>query len=152
MTPRPRLTASSLVVRGAVAEALYEVEFAQPQTAATPPATVPPVFNATAATGPSAATAGPTFVLAECSAARRPDLVRAYLATEAGTEAEMAALTEVNRNAFGACLVPGSQLSVNRFGIRAMLAEGLYRWSLAQRGSPMPAAVPAPAPAPRRRN
>ncbi|MGQ0559824.1 MAG: hypothetical protein ACT4OE_09610 [Sphingosinicella sp.] len=152
---RARRPPSALITRGAGAEARYERDFPPAQAAAPPPATVPPAFRTAEATAPNAAAAGPQFALAECAAARRPDLARTYLATDAGTPVESAALREVNRGALAPC-VPAElrgRLALDPLGIRAMVAEALYRWSLAQRGSAMPAATPpAPEPARRRRN
>ena len=47
---------------------------------------------------------------------------------------------------FGACVPTGTQLKVDRGGVRAMLAESLYRWSVVQRDGPT-----SPWAAPRRR-
>lgn len=133
--PSPIAT-SALLFRGAVAETLYESRFAQPPLARNPAAPASPSFRAAEVAGrDDAAFVTASFELAQCAAPRQPDLVRALLATEPGSEAETAALTALYP-AFGACVAAGTQLRVDKGGIRAMLAESLYRWSVVQRDGP----------------
>jgi hypothetical protein len=76
----------------------------------------------------------------------QPNLVRALLATEPGTDAERTALTALHP-ALGSCVPAGTQLRVDPGGIRATLAEALYRWSVVQRDGPTSAWAAPPAPA-----
>jgi len=146
---RSPIATSALLFRGAIAETLYETRFAQPAAARTPAALASPFFRAADVTGrDDAALLATSFDLAQCAAPRQPDLVRALLATEPGSEAETAALTALYPG-FGACVPTGTQLRVDRGGVRAMLAESLYRWSVVQRDGPTsPWAAPAVAAAP----
>jgi hypothetical protein len=57
----------------------------------------------------------------------------------------MTALTALYPS-FGACVPAGTQLRVDRGGVRATLSEALYRWSVVQRdGATSPWAAPAAA-------
>ena len=140
------IATSALLFRGAVAETLYESRFAQPASARNPAAAAAPSFRAADVNGrDDAAFLTSSFELAQCTAPRQPDLIRALLATEPGSDAETAALTALYP-AFGACVPAGTQLRVDKGGIRAMLAESLYRWSVVQRDGPTsPWAAPASA-------
>jgi len=141
----PVLT-SAPVLRGAVAEALYRARFAQPAAALAPAAAAAPLLLASEVSSrDDAAFLTTSWGLAQCAAPQHPDLVRALLATEAGTDGEMAALQALYPS-FTACVAAGTQLRVDRGGIRAMLAESLYRWSVVQRDGPTsPWAAPAAA-------
>lgn len=146
---QPVLT-SAPVLRGAVAEALYQARFAQPATARTPAAAAAPLALASEFSArEDAAYLTTSYGLAYCAAPQHPEQVRALLATEAGTDAEMAALQALYPS-FTGCVAAGTQLRIDRGGIRAMLAESLYRWSVVQRDGPTsPWAAPAaPAAAP----
>ena len=130
------LATSALVFRGAVAESLYEARFAQPVAARAPAAGSAPVFRAAeVATRQDSALIATSFDIAQCVPPRQPALVRALLATEPASDAEMAALQALYP-AFGQCVTQGTQLQIDRGSIRAMLAESLYRWSVVQRDGP----------------
>jgi hypothetical protein len=147
---RAPLATSALLFRGAVAESLYETSFAQPAAARTPPAAAAAFFRASAAASrEDAAMVSTFFDLAQCAAPREPGLVRALLATEPASDAESAALTALYPT-FGQCVPAGTQLSIDRGGMRAMLAESLHRWSVVQRDGPTSpwAAAPETAAAP----
>ena len=133
---RERIATSVLVLRGALAEAMYERRFAEPPAPRDPPLAGAAFFRAEAATTrDDAAALAPAYDLALCTAARRPDLARALLATEPGAPDEAAALEPLNP-VFVECVTPGTTLNVDRAGIRAILAESLYRWSVVQRDGP----------------
>jgi hypothetical protein len=138
------MTTSALVLRGAVAETLYESRFQQPPAARTPAPGVAPLLRAAdIASRDDAAFITSSFDLGLCTAPAHPDQVRALLATDPGTDAEVAALQALGP-AFTACVARGTQLRVDRGGIRAILAETLYRWSVVQRDGPAsPWAAPA---------
>lgn len=141
---REAVATSALALRGAVAEALYEARFTQPPAPRDPAVAAAPWFRVEAATArDNAATLGPVYALADCSAARDPNLVRALLATEPGDAAENAALQALGPT-WNACVTAGTQLALDRNSIRAILGEALYRWSMVQRdGSASPLAAPA---------
>lgn len=143
---RSPIATSALLFRGAVAETLYETRFAQPAAARNPATGATPFFRAADVAGrDDAALLATSFDLAHCTAPRHPDLIRALLATEPGSDAENAALAALYPG-FGACVPTGTQLRVDRGGVRAMLAEALYRWSVVQRDGPTsPWAAPAAA-------
>lgn len=129
---------SPLLLRGAIAESLYEAQFAQPASPRQPPAQASPLF------GPASAAAradmAAAFGLGDCLAAGHGGLVRALLAADPDSPAEGAALTAMSP-AFGACVPAGTQLNIDPGSLRAIAAESLYRWSLAQRdGAGAPAA------------
>jgi hypothetical protein len=136
---------SPLMLRGALAETLYETQFAQAVTPRDPPAGAAPLFNVEAAA--ARADMAPAFVLGECLAGRHPDLVRTLLAAEPDSPAEGAAIAALTP-AFGACVPAGTRLDIDQGALRAIAAESLYRWSVVQRDG---SAAPAPAPAGSRR-
>ena len=136
---RARLATSPMLLRGALAEALYEARFPQPPPARTPP------LRALASLPADAAAArqdiAPAFALADCAAGRGGETVRALLAAEPDTDAEGVALQALNP-VFAACVAPGTSLSVDRAGLRSLLAQSLYRWAVVQRdGAASPWAV-----------
>lgn len=140
-----QFSTSALVLRGAVAETFYESRFQQPPAARTPPAGVAPLLHASDISGrEDAAFLTSSFELAQCTAPQHPDQVRALLATELGSDAEVTALNALGA-AFTACVPRGTQLRVDRGGIRAILAETLYRWSVVQRDGPTSPLAAAPA-------
>ena len=144
---RDPMATNAALVRGAVAEALYESRFPTAQPAQTPPLAVQPLFRPDQAANRSeAASLVPAFGLAECTSASQSGLVRALLATEPGGPEARAAFAALNP-AFSACVTGGGQIAVDGRTLRGMLAETLYRWSIVQRdgaASPLAAAA-APA-------
>ncbi len=144
---RSPIATSAMVFRGAVAETLYETRFPQAPAARSPAAAAAPFFRpADVAGNENAALLTTHFELGQCVAPAQPDLVRALLATEPGTDAERTALTALHP-ALGSCVPAGTQLRVDPGGIRATLAEALYRWSVVQRDGPTSAWAAPPAPA-----
>ena len=146
-----RLTApistSTAVLRGVIAEALYESRFATPQAARAPPLSAKPLLQVElATTRADAATLAPAYALAECTAARHGEPVRALLATEPGSAAAEAAFQALNP-AFVSCVTGDTRLNVDGRTLRGMLAEMLYRWSVVQRDGPTSPLAAAAAPA-----
>ena len=139
---RDPIAASAANARGAAAEALYEVQFPSVPAARTPAVTAAPLPRPPASEREVAALLAPMYALADCATPRAPDLVRALLATEPDTPAEVGALAALNP-AFAACVPAGTQLSIDQRIMRSFFAEALYRWSVAQRGG---AAAPSAAP------
>jgi hypothetical protein len=134
---RDGLATSPLLLRGALAESLYEAQFAQPPAAATA------LLDGAAAA--EHADVAPAFSLAQCAAAQQPALVRSLLAADPESAAEGQALQALNP-VFSQCVTAGTRVNVDRGSIRALLAESLYRWAVVQRdgaSSPWAAAAPA---------
>jgi hypothetical protein len=124
---RPIVT-SPAIARAAAAESLYEAQFAAPIPARTPSIAPSPM--------PRPAGAAPyAYALAECVAATRSDLILALLASDPATPAEEAALQAFNP-VFESCMTPGVRMEMSSVDLRGMLAESLYRWSVAQRDGP----------------
>jgi hypothetical protein len=130
--------------RGAVAEAVYESRFATPAAARAPALGATPLPRPAAGTDAhTVEVLAPMYALVDCTTPRRPDLVRALLATEPRSPEEAAALTAFNPT-FIACVPAGSQLRIDPRVMRNLFAEGLYRWSVVQRDGPAsPWAAPA---------
>jgi hypothetical protein len=151
----PRCTHSSapvitgvMTMRAAVAEGLYETQFATPVAARSPALGATPLPRPTVGDPAYLAAIATMSGLVDCATPRRPDLVRAILATDPGTPAEstaVLALTETYRT----CVPAGTQLSIDPKLMRFLFAEALYRWSVVQRDGPASpwaaaaAAVPA---------
>jgi len=144
--PRGTFTTSAVMIRGAIAEAVYEARFTAPQAARSPALAARPLLQPTeVASGIDAATLASGYALAECTAAQRPELVIAFLQTEPGSDAAQAAMTALNP-IFVGCVTgpPGTRISLDGRTIRGTLAEELYRWSVVQRDGPTsPWAAPA---------
>jgi hypothetical protein len=141
---RNAITVTPVVLRGAVAEALYESRFATAQAARGPALGVAPLLRAEAATANAEAAAlVPMYTMAQCTAARHGEPVRALLATDPGTPAVQAAVQALNP-AFVDCARGIGNLTVDGRILRGVLAESLYRWSVVQRDGPAsPWAAPA---------
>jgi hypothetical protein len=139
------MTTSVARVRGVLAEAVVERRVPSPVPARSPPLAVRPLLGVELiAPGTDATGLVPAYAMAECTVARRPDLVRALLATVPATDDASAAFAAL-RPTFAACLAGARGLSIDPPTLRGVLAEDLYRWSLVQRdgpGSPL-AAPPA---------
>ena len=147
---RSPLATSAPILRGAVAEALYETRFAEPVAARAPGVGSAAFVRAAAVSGRDDVAMLTTWAeLAQCTVPQQPALVRALLATEASSDGESTALSALYP-AFGQCVPRGTQLQIDRGAIRALLAESLYRWSVVQRDGPTSpwAAAPVTAAAP----
>jgi hypothetical protein len=144
--PRQTFTTSAVMIRGAFAEAVYEARFAAPQAARSPALASRPLLQPSeVANGTDAAGLASGYALAECAAARHPELVIAFLQTEPGSDAAQAAMTALNPTFVGCVTGPaGTRISLDGRTIRGTLAEELYRWSVVQRDGPTsPLAAPA---------
>ncbi len=133
---RDPIATNAAVLRGSVAEALYESRFATAQAAHSPVLAVQPLFRPDQASNrDTAASLAPAYALAECTAAGHGELVRGLLATEPGSPEAQAAFNALNP-AFSACVSGNTQIAVDGRTLRGMLAENLYRWSVVQRDGP----------------
>lgn len=147
----PIVTAAFLF-RGAVAEALYEAQFATPAAAPNPALRVTPGQLGPEVPAEVSGAITSSMTLSDCSVASQPDAIRTVLATEVSSEAELASLQSLGP-ILSRCVAAGGTLSADRTILRITLAESLYRWSAVQRdGATSPwamatatAAAPAPA-------
>lgn len=134
-----------MTMRAAVAEALYESQFATPVAARSPALGATPLIRPTEGDAAFLAAIGTMSGLVDCATPRQPDLVRAILATDPGTPAESTAVMALTTT-YQACVPAGTQLSIDPKLMRFLFAEALYRWSVVQRDGPAsPWAAPAAA-------
>ena len=144
---REPILTPAYVVRGAIAETLYELQFATPPAARTPALAAAPLTRpGLDLPAETVQQLQPMYALADCSAGRQPDLARAVLATEPRSAAEGPAFAAMHP-AFGSCVPAGTQLSYDPRFMRVFLAEALYRWAVVQRDGPASPWAAAPAPA-----
>jgi hypothetical protein len=144
-----RFSATVIQLRAAVIDHLYAQQFATARAPRTPPLAVAPLLRVDQARSRSEAEPlAATYTLLECVTAAHPDLIRAYLATPAGSEAEQAGFRALFPG-LAACLpANGSrQLALGGTRLRGVLAEMLYRWSVVQRDGPTSPFAAAPTPA-----
>jgi hypothetical protein len=140
------LATQIVMLRGALAESLYETRFAAPVAARTPALGAVPLARPTELDAATLAMISPMYQLADCATPRQPDLARAVLATDPGTPAEAAAVAALN-DTFRACVPAGSQLRIDPKFLRFLFAESLYRWSVVQRDGSASAWAASAAPA-----
>ena len=128
--------ATGVVLRGAIAQVLYEEKFAARAPVAKPTA----VLRAYdwPKTGETAAQLATIYSFADCFVAAQPAGVRQLVLTAPGSAEESAALRALSPN-FASCLVKDVTFNTNRETMRAVLTESLHRWSVAQAN-----AAPAP--------
>jgi hypothetical protein len=121
--------ATGVVLRGAIAQALYEEKFAARAPDANP--TAVPLAHDWPATGETAAQLATIYSFADCFVAAQPASVRQLVLTVPGSAEESAALRAMRPN-FASCLVKDVTFNTNRETMRAVLTESLHRWSVAQ--------------------
>lgn len=107
------------LVRGAVAEAIYNRARTQPRTAAALP------FEGQR-DGPDRA--GAAAGVAQCAVRRSPLLAHAVVSANAGSQRERQALLAL-RDTFMGCLPAGTRLTASRLLMRTLIAEQLYHAS-----------------------
>jgi hypothetical protein len=123
------MAATGVVLRGALAQVLYEERFGpKPPTVAA--AVAPPPFE-WPAKGQTSAQLATIYDFAGCVVAADPVGARNLVLAIPGSDDESAALRTL-RPRFAPCLVRDVTFNTNRETLRAVLAESLYRWSLAQ--------------------
>jgi hypothetical protein len=136
-----------MTMRAAVAEGLYESQFATPVAARSPALGATPLIRPTEGDAAFLAAIGTMSGLVDCATPRQPGQVRAILATDPGTPAESTAVMALT-DTYRACVPAGTQLSIDPKLMRFLFAEALYRWSVVQRDGPAsPWAAPAATPA-----
>jgi hypothetical protein len=128
--------ATGVVLRGAIAQVLYEEKFAA-RAPVVKPAAVPRAYD-WPTTGQTAAQLATIYSFADCFVAAQPASVRQLVLTAPGSAEESAALRAM-RPKFASCLVKDVTFNTNRETMRAVLTESLHRWSLAQaKAAPAP--------------
>lgn len=114
---------SAILLRGAIAESIYNGERVRPRT--TSALSLTEVFQPSEP-GSDFATAR---WVALCAVRREPRLAHDVLKWNIGAVGEERAL-RLLKPTFIACLPPGQRLRVSRINIRALIAEELYRASI----------------------
>jgi hypothetical protein len=109
------------VLRGAIAEALYNIERVQPRASAWPDA----LEQLMPASSDPLSTEAVGRTVAACAARRAPAKTHAVLQFNPGSPGEFRALRALDHT-FLACLPQGRNLRVARLSIRAALAEAMY--------------------------
>ncbi|MEA3036043.1 MAG: hypothetical protein QOH04_1808, partial [Sphingomonadales bacterium] len=121
---------TNALLRGAIAQALYDKHFGAGIAPAAAPIAVPPLdWSGNSAT---AATLAPVYNLGRCAVATDPQGVQRLAATQPASADEGARLGELMPK-LKPCLDRGITFTTNRETLRAILIESLYKWSLAQR-------------------
>jgi hypothetical protein len=114
---------SKILMRGAIAEAIYNGEGAKPRSAA-----ALPLAETFQPTDRGSAPAVARWV-ARCAVRRTPRLAHAVVKYNPGAVGERHALLAL-KPTFTACLPPGERLRVSRLEFRALIAEELHRASV----------------------
>lgn len=123
---------SSVLLRGAIAEALYRADF----TGRMPPSRGMEVAPIRWPEGhANAQSLAPVYELGRCMVAEDAPGVLALLATTPYSAEERRTFEALGPR-LRSCLDAGSTFATNRETIRAVLAESLYRWARAQGGAP----------------
>jgi hypothetical protein len=121
---------TNALLRGAIAQALYDRHFGAGVASAGTPVAVPPLDWSGNVT--SAATLAPVYDLGRCAVATDPQAVERLAASQPASSDEGARLGELMPK-LKPCLDRGITFTTNRETLRAILVESLYKWSLAQR-------------------
>ena len=119
---------SRILIRGAIAEALYKGDGFRPRSTS-----ALPLDQAFQPAGRGSATAVGRWV-ARCAVRREPLRAHSVVSYNPGAVGEMRALRSL-KPTFIACLPPGERLLVSRINFRALVAEELYRASVSFKGS-----------------
>lgn len=125
-----QLKLSDSLLRGAIAEALYRLQFrTRPPSVVTGLNSVGPILPADQ-TRPDDHDVMIAYAFAQCLTQERPLLVRRLALSKIGSDEELASYSALTP-AMAPCLVTGMTLKINRSSLRFTLAESLYRWSTA---------------------
>lgn len=114
---------SAILLRGAIAESIYNGEGLRPRAASALPATE------ALQPSKSGSELGVARWVARCAVRRGPRLAHEMLKWNIGAVGEARALHSL-KPAFIACLPPGERLQISRLNMRALIAEELYRASV----------------------
>jgi hypothetical protein len=120
-----RIDVSGVLLRGALAEVLYESAYAVAPTGRreVEPMQWPSGHD-------SAADLAPVYELGRCAAAGHPETIHRLLETTPYSDEERARLRELMPR-LQPCLDRGVSFETDRETLRAILAESLYRWGRA---------------------
>src|SRR4051812_6573810 len=121
---------TNALLRGAIAQALYDRHFGAGVVPAGTPVALPPLDWS--GNGASAASLVPEYDLGRLAVATDPQAARRLAATQPASADEGARLGELMPK-LKPCLDRGITFTTNRETLRAILVESLYKWSLAQR-------------------
>lgn len=111
-----------IVLRGAIAEAIYNGDRTRPRTETLP-------LTETFAASDRVSTTAIARWVAKCSVRRQPQLAHQVVRFNPGAIGEERALHALKAT-FAGCLPAGHRLEVSRLGIRALIAQELYHASI----------------------
>lgn len=115
-------------LRGAISGALYRLQFASRVPASLPkPRFVAPIMPPEKSEDRYSLVA---YAFAQCLTGMQPDSVRQFVLSKAGSSDENAALERL-KPSMPHCATTGTTIKTDRNTLRLMLAESLYRWSVA---------------------
>jgi len=116
---------SGTALMGAVAQALYRVQFAsRPPSSLAIPASVAPIMPPASAASRQLLA---SYAFAQCLANAHPDAVRRLVLSKVGSREESAGFSQVQQF-MGPCVY--GPVKADRNSLRLMLAQALYRWSV----------------------
>lgn len=125
-----KLQMKDSLLRGAIGEALYRLQFSgRPLSNGAATVSVRPILPPTEAF-PEDRDLAITYAFAECLTQAQPATVRRLVLSKIGSGEEQAALAQL-KGSMAPCVVMGTTLKTDRNSFRLMLAESLYRWSIA---------------------
>lgn len=123
-----KLTINPALLRGAIAEALYRLQFAL-QSEPASRVSVSPILASASLEGRDRDEAI-VYEFAQCLADANPKAARSLSLSKIGSREEQAAYAALIP-AMSPCLYKGTTLKTDRLTFRFNLAEALYRWSVA---------------------
>lgn len=113
---------------GAVAQALYRLQFASRPPSSLPiPLSVAPIMPSTSEQGYGQLIAG--YAFAQCLVQAQPDLVRRLVLSQIASSQENEAVSQL-RPFMDRCAYKGTTVKSDRNSFRLMLVQSLYRWSI----------------------
>ena len=125
---------------GAVAQALYRLQFAsRPPSSLPTPASVAPIMPPASEGKYGQVIAN--YAFAQCLVRAQPDAVRRLVLSKVASSEESEALSQL-RQFMGPCVYKGTTAKADRNSLRLMLAQSLYRWSITAAASSAAAARP----------
>ena len=123
---------TTYLLRGGLAEVLYQREFPQGLPAAKPAAEIVSAWVEPRLNERGSQALELMHSAARCLVTRQPERVSELLAMEAMTPAEMRVIRTLQDD-LGACLIAGMTFNGNRQSLRALLAEAALEYGRAQR-------------------
>jgi hypothetical protein len=117
--------ASALMVRGAIAQALFQRDFRGAMGHEPRPGQDPVDLGLPDVAGPRAAGAPESYRWADCVVRNEPDATARLLRTDVGSPQESAAISGLQLY-MAACMAQGAQISVRQSEMRSLFAQGAY--------------------------